>query len=141
MNSSGAAPVPPSLPSTTMKSGAVPLSSMALQMARNSTGWPRQSLNPTGLPPDRPRNLSIKSIISSGVEKAPWLAGETQSMPIGTPRMAAISGVTLAAGRTPPWPGLAPWLSLISIILICGFCATRRNFQAEKAPSSVRQPK
>jgi hypothetical protein len=45
------------------------LSSMALQMARNSTGWPRQSLNPTGLPPDRPRNLSMNSIISSGVEK------------------------------------------------------------------------
>ena len=29
----------------------------------------------------------------------------------------AISGVTLAAGSTPPWPGFAPWLSLISIIL------------------------
>ncbi len=64
MNSSGAAPVPPSLPSTTMKSGVVPLSSMALQMARNSTGWPRQSLKPTGLPPDSPRNWSMKSIIS-----------------------------------------------------------------------------
>ena len=27
--------------------------------------------------------------------------------------------MTLAAGSTPPWPGLAPWLSLISIILTC----------------------
>ena len=58
----------------------------------------------------------MKPIISRGVEKALWRGGETQSRPRGTPRVAAISGVTLAAGRMPPWPGLAPWLSLISII-------------------------
>ena len=44
-----------------------------------------------------------------------------QSLPSSTPRIAAISAVTLAPGSTPPWPGFAPWLSLISIILICGF--------------------
>ena len=30
-----------------------------------------------------------------------------------------ISLLTFGAGSTPPWPGLAPWLSLISTILIC----------------------
>jgi len=76
-----------------------------------------QSLNPTGLPPDSVRSCVMKSIISSGVEKAEWRAGEMQSWPMGTPRVRAISSVTLAAGSTPPCPGLAPWLSLISIIL------------------------
>ena len=36
VNSTGAAPVPPSAPSTVMKSGWMPVASMALQMARNS---------------------------------------------------------------------------------------------------------
>jgi len=40
--------------------------------------------------------------------------------PTGTPRMAAISGVTLAPGSMPPRPGLAPWLSLISMARIRG---------------------
>ena len=34
---------------------------------------------------------------------------------LGTPRIRAISALTLAAGNTPPRPGFAPWLSLISI--------------------------
>ena len=108
MNSSGAAPVPPSLPSITMKSGVMPVSSIALQIAMNSQLWPMHSLNPAGLPPERSR---IRAIISSnprGVEKAECAAGEMQSCPIGTPRMAEISAETLAAGSTPPWPGLAP---------------------------------
>jgi len=46
--------------------------------------------------------------------------GDTQSTPMGTPRAAAISSVTLGPGSTPPWPGLAPWLSFNSIILTCG---------------------
>ena len=37
-NSSGAAPVPPSLPSTTMKSGRMPVSSIALQIAEKLPG-------------------------------------------------------------------------------------------------------
>ena len=37
-----------------------------------------------------------------------------QSSPGRTPRIAAISADTFAAGSTPPSPGLAPWLSLIS---------------------------
>ena len=34
----------------TMKSGRVPVSSIAFKIAMNSQGWPMQSLNPTGLP-------------------------------------------------------------------------------------------
>jgi len=36
---------------------------------------------------------------------------------LGCRRIVAIPFVTLAAGRMPPLPGFAPWLSLISIIL------------------------
>ncbi len=43
-----------------------------------------------------------------GRGKAGMRAGELQSCPIGTPRMAAISAVTLAAGSTPPWPAWRP---------------------------------
>jgi hypothetical protein len=66
MNSSGAAPVPPSLPSTTMKSGWMPVSSIALQIARNSHSWPTQSLKPAGLPPDSRRISPMNCIISIG---------------------------------------------------------------------------
>ncbi len=66
------------------------------------------SLKPTGLPPDSVRRRATNSSSPSGVEKAEWLAGETQSTPTGTPRVAAISALTLAAGSTPPCPGLAP---------------------------------
>ena len=41
-----------------------------------------------------------------------------QSSSIATPRILEISSETLAAGSTPPWPGLAPWLILSSTILI-----------------------
>jgi hypothetical protein len=73
--------------------------------------------------PERLRSRATNSSNPSGVSKAPCAAGDTQSMPAGTPRVAAISGVTLAPGRMPPCPGLAPWLSLISIILTCAVAA------------------
>lgn len=47
-----AAAVPPSAPSTTMKSGVMPVFSMALTIANHSQGWSTHSLKPTGLPPD-----------------------------------------------------------------------------------------
>ena len=83
MNSSGDAPVPPSAPSTTMKSGTIPVSRMALTVAMNSQGSPTHSLNPTGFPPESFLSSATKCIISSGVEKARWRAGERQSSPIG----------------------------------------------------------
>jgi len=63
------------------------------------------------LPPDERRHRIAAF-------EAEWAAGETQSWPSGTPRVAAISALTFAPGRTPPCPGFAPWLSLISIIFI-----------------------
>ena len=103
-----------------MKSGVMPLRSIALAIANHSHGWPMHSLNPTGLPCDSSRRRAMNCIISSGLPNALCAAGEMQSTHGGTPRASAISGVTLAPGSTPPWPGLAPWLSLISIILTCG---------------------
>ena len=91
MNSSGAAPVPPSLPSTTIKSGVIPVLSIALTTARNSQGWPMQSLKPVGLPPESERRLAMNCISSMGVAKAECLAGEMQSWPISTPRISEIS--------------------------------------------------
>ena len=75
----------------------------------------------------------MKCISSTGVLNAEWRAGEMQSTPIGTPRASAISGVTLAPGSTPPWPGLAPCDSLISIILTCGSCACAANRSGQNA--------
>ena len=82
-----------------------------------------QSLKPTGLPPESSRSWAMKCISSSGVANALCDEGDTQSTPTGTPRAAAISGVTFGPGSTPPCPGLAPWLSLISIIFTCGSSA------------------
>src|SRR3546814_10160595 len=59
-----------------------------------------------------------------------------QSTPIGTPRASTISGETLAAGRTPPWPGFAPCDSLTSIILTCGSADRSATFAASKPPSA-----
>ena len=139
--SSGAAPVPPSLPSTTTKSGPVPSSSMALQMAITSVRRPTHSLIPTGLPPASSRMRATNATSSRGVWKAECAAGLTQSRPCGTPRTAAISAVTLAAGSTPPMPGLAPWLSFSDTHRTWSSPALSRNFSSSKPPSFVRAPK
>jgi hypothetical protein len=124
-----------------MKSGARPVSSIALQIANHSHGWPTHSLKPAGLPPESWRRRSTNCSSSIGVEKALWRAGLMQSRPTGTPRAAAISGVTLGPGSMPPWPGLAPWLSLSSTILTCGSAAAAAKRSASKRPASSRQPK
>ena len=100
-----------------------------------------QSLKPVGLPPERSRSRSRKCIISIGVVKAACDAGETQSTQGWTPRASAISRVTFGPGRTPPWPGLAPCESLISIIFTCGSPAFFAKRSSEKLPSSLQQPK
>ncbi len=65
--STGAAPVPPSAPSMVMKSGVIPSSSIALQMARKSRREPMHSLKPVGLPPARLRISAMNRTRSRGV--------------------------------------------------------------------------
>ena len=65
----------------------MPVASIALQMAKNSQGWPRQNLKPVGLPPEASRSRAMNSSIWTGVEKALCVAGEMQSTPTGTPRV------------------------------------------------------
>ena len=113
---SGAAPVPPSPPSMLMKSGARPVVSMSLASSCQKPICPTAALMPTGRPLASASD-SMKSSMDDTSENALCDAGLMQSLPMGTCRMAEISGVILAAGSTPPRPGLAPWLSLISIIL------------------------
>eukprot|EP00967_Tisochrysis_lutea_P029746 scaffold34822_cov32-Tisochrysis_lutea.AAC.4 len=66
-NSDGAAPVPPSPPSTVMKSGVIPVSSIAWHSAASSDGWPTQSLKPTGFPPASSRRRATKRMSPEGV--------------------------------------------------------------------------
>jgi hypothetical protein len=95
-----------------MKSGAVPTSSMALQIARTSVREPTHSLNPAGFPPESSRMRAMNSMSSIGVVNTLCADGLTHLTPSGMLRVCAISALTFAAGRTPPMPGLAPWLSL-----------------------------
>ena len=140
-NSTGAAPVPPSAPSTTMKSGRIPVSRMALATPNHSQGCPIASLKPTGFPPASSRSAATNSSRPTGDPKAECCAGEMQSTPTGTPRASAISGVTFAAGSMPPCPGLAPCDSLISTIFTCGSAALSAKRAGSKRPSASRQPK
>ena len=84
---------------------------MALQRASTSTRLPTHSLIPTGLPPASSRSSARNRTSSRGVRNVACAAGLMQSRPCGTPRAAAISAVTFAAGSTPPIPGFAPWES------------------------------
>jgi hypothetical protein len=59
----------------------------------------------------------------------------------GTPRTAAISALTLAAGSTPPMPGFAPWDSLIDTHLTASRAALSANWVRSNSPSAVRAPK
>ena len=83
----------------------------------------------------------MNCIISIGVVKALCAAGEMQSTHDRHAARRGDLGVTFGPGSTPPWPGLAPWLSLSSIILTCGSRALAAKRSALKLPSSLRQPK
>ena len=114
---------------------------MPLQIDRNSVRAPTQSLNPTGLPPDSLRSAEMNSMSSIGVRKALCAGGETTLRPTWTPRVAAISGLTLAPGSKPPSPGLAPWDSFIDMALTAGMVAFSVNVPGSKHPSESRHPK
>ena len=139
--SKGAAPVPPSPPSTVIKSGVRPVSCITLQRLINSSFLPIQSLIPIGFPPDNSRKCVTNPIISWAVVKAEWTGGESTWVCGLTPRPSAISGVFLFAGNIPPWPGFAPCDNLISIILTFSFFDFCSNKSALKVPSSFLQPK
>ena len=83
----------------------------------------------------------MNSTNSTGVLNALCAGGETTVRPSGTPRVAAISGLTLAPGSTPPRPGLAPWDSFTETALTAGIRAFSANFAASKRPSASRHPK
>ncbi len=119
----------------------IPVSSMAFTRPRKFLGVADAELEPRGLAAGKVAQLLDKVQQALGRREGRMAAGDTQSLPMATPRMAAISSVTFAAGNTPPWPGFAPCESLISIILICGSFAVSANFSAENVPSRLRLPK
>src|SRR6185437_4499551 len=104
--SSGAAPVPPSLPSTTTKSGPSPSSTMALQMASTSARRPTHSLMPTGLPPASSRSWATNATSSRGVWNAECPDGLMQSWPSGTPPHGGDLRGDLGRGQHAPDPRL-----------------------------------
>ena len=137
----GAAPEPPSPPSTAMKSGASPTPRRATASVSRFMNCqpPMAVLIPTGLPvTSRTRNTMSSSwsmLVISG-----WRFGESESRPSGMPRIRAISGVTLPPGSTPPLPGLAPCESLISKARTDSWAAISRSFASDRRPSASRTP-
>jgi hypothetical protein len=81
--SGGAAPVPPSPPSTVMKSGPFPISTIALTRAAISPGSPTQSLRPSGIPLLSSLSLAMNSTNSQGLLNAECLGGLWQSDSFG----------------------------------------------------------
>ena len=69
-----------------------------------------------------------------------WRFGEIESLPTSIPRIFAISVVTFTPGKTPPFPGLAPWLNFISNIFTCGMTEISFNFTLSSFPSLLRIP-
>ncbi|CAM5577951.1 hypothetical protein RLIN73S_01712 [Rhodanobacter lindaniclasticus] len=137
----GAAPVPPSEPSTMMKSG-------ALSMPRWSTSShscsiqsmpPNTALKPVGLPVSS-RIWVIASISCGTLAMSRWRFGLCESSPTGMPRIAAISSVTLAPGSRPPMPGSAPWPSLMLTIFTCLCAQIAVSLSSSSLPSGVRTP-
>jgi hypothetical protein len=141
LNTSGAAPVPPSPPSMVMKSGARARScpsrarsSPEVHLAHGRLDAHRQP-GRVGEPLDEVEHRVdvVKGRVRRGADAV--LA------PIGMPRIFAISGVIFAAGSTPPRPGLAPWLSLISMARTGALATVLDEALQEKFPFSSRQPK
>ncbi|GAA3530401.1 hypothetical protein GCM10022263_18780 [Nocardioides daeguensis] len=95
---------------------------------------------PTGRPVSA-ASISTKSSIESTSRKAVCRDGDEQSLPSGMPRISAISAVTFAAGSSPPRPGFAPWLSLISSALTGAEAIISFRRGSEKSPFASRQPK
>ena len=141
VNSSGAAPVPPSAPSTTMKSGTMPVSSIALAIANHSQGWPMHSLKPVGLPPDSSRSRSMNCSISIGVRERA-VAGRRDA--VHAHRHAARLGDLgrhLRARQHAAVAGLGALAELELDHLHLRAAAFSAKRSSLKLPSSLRQPK
>ncbi len=136
----GDAPVPPSPPSTVTKSTPRSPLAMSLTSSYQNSISPTALLMPTGTPVSVAMSSTKSRRLSTSVN-AVCRDGLAQSLPIGMPRISLISWVTLAAGRSPPSPGLAPCESLISIALTGAESTTSLSRSRENLPSSLRQPK
>ncbi len=137
----GAAPVPPSAPSTVMKSGAdsTPRRLISTHSSSSQPHAPMTLLKPTGLPVSS-RIRAIIASRSSTELMSGWRFGLIESWPSRMPRMRAISALTLAPGRMPPLPGLAPCDSLISNMRTLSCAASSRSLSSERLPSRSRTP-
>ena len=87
----------------------------ARPVASQNACSPTADLMPTGRPVASRDRLDERRAARRRLRTRVWPGGLTQSRPGSTPRIAAISGVTFAAGSSPPRPGFAPCESLISI--------------------------
>ena len=144
MNTSGAAPVPPSPPSMLTKSTPRPPGprspSICLTSESQNSRLPTADLMPTGSPVSVAIS-STKSSIESASLKTWCRLGDAQSWPGGMPRISAISRLTLAAGSMPPSPGFAPCESLTSMARTGADATTSLSRARSKRPCSSRQPK
>ena len=135
VNSSGAAPVPPSPPSTTMKSGRMPVFEHRLGDAEPLPGMADRKLES-----DR---LAARQLAQPGDEleqaRAAWRrrcarAGDMQSTPSGTPRVAAISARHLRGGQHAAMAGLGALGKLdLDHLHLCGRGVLGEAFRAETA--------
>ena len=91
VNSAGAAPVPPSAPSTVIKSIYFFSFTIAFIIEISSQGCPTHILMPTGLPFESFFSFSTNFNNSEGFENSLCFAGDMQSFPISIPRVLAIS--------------------------------------------------
>ena len=101
---------------------------------------PTADLMPTGRPVSSASSSTKPSMQSTSVNSE-WRAGLMQSTPWRMPRVSAISRDTFGPGSTPPSPGFAPWLSLISIALTGALWTSSLSLGRLNRPSSSRQPK
>ena len=139
-NTSGAAPVPPSPPSIVTRSTPRPVSAISRTSSCQNARSPTADLIPTGSPVSA-ASISTQSSIPSTSENSACRDGLTQSTPCGTPRVAAISAETFAAGQHPAEPGLGPLAELD--LQRTHRCRGHRVLERARSnrPCSSRQPK
>ena len=96
------------------------------------------SLKPAGLPPDS-RRISRDEVHHLDRRRKRAVTWPARCSPRPSARRGSCESLreTLAAGNTPPCPGLAPWLILSSTILIWSSEAMRANIFGIEAAVAV----